>query len=1091
MKKLLLLFCISPLFLFAQKNIEMESSHELIVKGMENHDKKEYYDAIKKYKKVSVNDTNYFDAQYEMALSYIELEEFAFAQKILKNLIKSEVPFESMAQVYRMLAQTYEGQKNLEEAIKTYDEGIKLFPMNHSLYFSKGITYETFEKHQEAIDCYKQALKVNLNHPGSHLRLGNIAAREGQFAQSYMSFMAFLLLEPLTDRSVGVVQLLEKIGNGTFTPEPKGVKINAEGDDFENINLFFQNQIALQDKYKVKLSYTTAYAKQFHLIITSAPYSKEDKGYWTQTYLPFFKKILEENQYDNFILYTLQPIDNAQIQKKVNKKRAQINLFRTFAGKAWFDHNKFQQMEENGKWVDRYVIYQDDGLIVGNVDEKEEAQGEWKMYFPQGNLNLVAQYKDGKKNGVWVWRNYYTQKISEESTYKDDKFDGLSKLYYPSGELKEKSTYVNGIVQDTVFLYFKNGSLKEKISVKDGKRHGVNIGYYENGTVKFKMEYKQNVADGPYKSYHPNGKLELEFTLVNDKISGNRKEYFATGQLYSDYTYTLDGLNGEYSEYHANGALAEKGTMKDGKIVGSVEEFYSNGKPSTKASYDESGKENGVVEFFDLKGNKVQEFHYSKGDLTQIKNYNEKGEVIKTIEKKGKTIAYEKLHEGSKTLRSEGKISDNKRIGKWRFYDIYGNQTAVENYNDKGEVDDSVIYYFPNGKVKSISLFENGVQQGLYLEFNKYGELLTEGLYADNERANDWYEYYPDGSLKEEYSFKDGKMHGYQKTYAVGGKLYQYDVYDEGQVIVSVYLDTAGNEIQRFGELNGTVKIKDPMNSYDRFVADYKNGDVDGPIKWLEFNKVELQGQCTNGYREGVWNWYHRNGKLSKTVTYVAGKYEGKVVDYHENGQIYYEGTYVNNLLEGEMKYYHENGKVDFQATYLNDERDGKVMSFSPTGELQQIRYYDQGVLLSFSYLDKAGKEVEPIKISKGSSTFTTYYQSGAKAITQTRLNGDLDGKYTKYYPNGKVFEEEEYVADDRHGMSVYYYESGTKKMESPFKWDEKHGTETAYYANGKVQYTQEYVFGKKHGVRKEYSSDGKLVKTIYYYNDEAISQLN
>ena len=165
-------------------------------------------------------------------------------------------------------------------------------------------------------------------------------------------------------------------------------------------------------------------------------------------------------------------------------------------------------------------------------------------------------------------------------------------------------------------------------------------------------------------------------------------------------------------------------------------------------------------------------------------------------------------------------------------------------------------------------------------------------------------------------------------------------------------------------------------------------------------------------------------------------------------------------------------------------------MSFSSLGELQQIRYYDQGILRSFSYLDKAGKEVEPIAITKGTATFTTYYQSGAKAIVQTRVNGDLDGKYIHYYSNGKIAEEEEYHADDRHGLSVYFYENGNKKLEINYKWDEKHGVETKYHSNGKIQYSQEYLFGKKHGIRKEYSAEGKLIKTIYYYNDEAISQL-
>jgi tetratricopeptide (TPR) repeat protein len=101
MKKIIFLFFLLPLGLFAQKNIVQESSSELIEKGIELHDQKKYYEAIQKYKKVSVNDTNYFTAQYEMALTYVEQEEWVFAQKILKNLISLEVPYDSKPQVFK------------------------------------------------------------------------------------------------------------------------------------------------------------------------------------------------------------------------------------------------------------------------------------------------------------------------------------------------------------------------------------------------------------------------------------------------------------------------------------------------------------------------------------------------------------------------------------------------------------------------------------------------------------------------------------------------------------------------------------------------------------------------------------------------------------------------------------------------------------------------------------------------------------------------------------------------------------------------------------------------------------------------------
>lgn len=1085
MKNLILILLISPFTLLAQKNIESESSVDLIQKGIEKHDNKEYYEAIQKFKKVSVNDTNYTLAQFETALSYLALEEYVFAQKILINLIKYEVPYDSKALVYKMLAQTYEGEKKYDLAIKTYDEALKIYPKNHNLHFSKGITLEKYEKYQEALESYKNAVRCNANHPGSHLRLGVIAANESRFVESYFSLMSFLMLEPKSERAAGVVSMLEELANGSYNPEPKNIKLSEEGDEFEDINLFFKNQVALTDKYKAKFSYSTAYAKQFHLILSNVKYNKDDKGFWTQMYMPLFLDIFEGKTLDNMILFSLQSVNNDKVQKKVNSKRSAINSFIDVTSLVWAKRMHDQYMEYEGKIQKVYAIYDKEGLIVGQVDAEGQPDGKWFYYHTEGNLRLTATYKNGKKTGTWTWRNYFTNEISEVTNFTDGLIDGESNFFYPSGELSEKRSYDQGKIIDTVYTYYRNGQISEKIALKDEKRNGLNIGFYENGAVKFKLYYKDNLAEGKFENFYPTGQLQTEMSFVADKINGKRKAYFPDGQIESEYTYDAKGSQGPFIIYFPNGQIKEKGEMKDGNYLGEVLAYYSNGLPFSKGKYDESGKENGTIEFFDAKGKKYQEFTYKKGNLEQIKNFNEKGELSKTIDKSGKKIQFEAINPESRTIKTSGLIVDEKRSGLWKYYDNYGNLESEENYID-GKIEGTTTAYFPNGKINYKYEYKDGSRNGLYLEYNKFGELVTEGLFKDNERSNDWYEYFNDGSLSSEYSYKNGELHGYQKTYAVSGKLFSYDIFDEGRIIASVYLDTAGNEMQRFGELNGLVQIKGPANTYHRFEANYKNGYIDGKSQWFESeNQLFLQGQSVNGRREGNWKLYYPSGKLKKTYDYKNGDLHGKMIEYHENGQIYNEDNYIADELNGEYKYYYENGKLEFLGNYMDNKRHGKLVSYSINGELQQIRYYDRGVLLSYSYLDKDGKEVEPIKIGLGTTTFTTYYQSGKKSILQTRMNGELHGKYIKYYPNEKIAEEEVYELGDRNGLSTEYYENGNKKLETTYKFDEKHGVETAYHSNGKIKYTIDYVFGKRHGVKKEYDSTGKLIKTTYFYNDE------
>lgn len=1087
MKKALIALFLFPLTFAAQKNLEKESSVDLITQGFEHHSKEQYYEAIQKYKKVSVNDTNYVLAQYETALSYIAQGEYVFAQKILKNLLKYEVPYDSKASVYKMLAQTYEGEKKFDEAMKTYDEAIRLYPKNHNLYFSRGLTLEKFEKHQEALESYKQAVKCYMHHASSHLRLGLLAAGEGQYVQSYLSLMTFVLLEPNTDRTAQVIKLMDEMANGSYSPEAKGLVLSQEGDDFEDLNLFFKNQVALQDKYKAKFTYSTSYAKQFHLILSNAKYDENDKGFWTQQYLPFYLDIFKENQLDNMILFSLKSIDNAKIQKKINAKKASLNTFIDQLSDKWANFISKQILDYEGSSQEVYAIYQTSGFIMGKQDEEGKIHGNWYYYTPEGNLRLVAVYEHGKKQGSWVWRDYFTQTVSEVTEFKDDMKDGSSKLYYPSGELREMTTYVKGKVKDTVYTYYRNGQISEKIAVANEMRNGLNTAYYENGAVRFRVGYKDNKGEGRYESFYPNGQLQVEMTLVNDKVSGVRKSYHVNGQQESEYTYNEKGPQGAFTEWYANGQVEEKGEMKDGNYIGEITSFYSNGLPFSKGRYDESGKENGSIEYYDSYGVKYQEFTYKKGDLQQIRNFNEKGELVKTIDKNGKKMKFESLNPTTRALRVSGTFENEKRSGIWEYYDEYGNLKNIEKYVN-GLIQDTVKTYYSNGKLESSCMYKDNLKDGLYLEYNKYGELIVEGMFKDDYRSNDWYEYYPDGSLKVEYSYKDGKMHGYQKTYSVSGKLEEYDIFDQGEIIASVYLDTMGIEIQRFGEYNGLVSIKSPANTFNIFVADYKNGNLDGKAEWFdEEDQLLTRGYYLNSAREGQWKWFFPDGKVRKITEYKNGQVNGKMLEYYENGQLYSEAPYLNDELNGNLKYYYENGKLDFQANYVDDLRHGKVISYSPSGDIQQIRYYDRGVLLSYSYLDKSGKEVPPVKIGLGTSTFTTYYKSGTKALEQTRVNGELNGKYVKYLPNEKIIEQEDYYFGDRHGSVIEYYENGNKKLENTYKWDLRHGLETSYHPNGKIAYTLDFVFGKRHGVKKEYDSNGKLIKTIYFYNDDVI----
>lgn len=1093
MKKLALLAFLLPVSLFGQKNIETVGSPQLISDGIKLYEEKSYYDAISKFRQVSVNDTNYCTAQYESALAYLQLEEYYFAQKILKELIALEVSYPNRAQAYILLGQVYDGDKKLDEALKTYAEGLEKYPKNSGLYFARGITYEKFEKYQEAIEDFKRSAQCNIGHAGSHLRLGMIAAREGHYTESILSLMTFLLLEPNSNRSAGVVSLLEKISDGSFDPTPKNITLSAAGDDYEDLNLFIRNKVALQDKYKAKFTISTSYAKQLHLILSTLKYDKNNEGFWHQLYLPLFEDIFVSKQLDALILFSLRSVDSDKIQSKLNASKSKTTVFYKEAANKWQKHMSHQYMEFEGKKQHVFAIYNSSGLqAVGKISEKEVIYGTYYYYHTDGGLSLVAKFNDnGEKTDLWTWRDYFSQKITEETTYIKNVMEGRTKIYYASGELKQTRYYVNGVIQDTMYNFYRSGDIQEKIAMKSDLRDGLTTGYHPNGKVEFTVEYKKGEPNGKYMLYHLNGQLAREFNLTNGEITGTRKTYYPTGQIETEYEFNAEGVTfGPYKKWYPNGQLEEKGTLKDGKSLGEINQFYSNGQPFSTSNFDESGKENGSTVYFDNDGKKYESFTYKKGSLEEIALFNKKGDVVEKQTRSGKKFAY-KSHYANGRVYLEGLIQNDKKTGVWKNYDQYGNIKYTEKYLE-GELTDTTFGYHPNGKLNYRIVYKNGQKDGLYLEYDQMGTLIEEGYFKNNERSNDWYKYDSNGDIVSEFCFKNGERHGLQKEYAVNGTLSQYDIFDNGEVISSVFLDTAAKTIQKFGVFHGDVVLRDANNTYDQFKASYKNGASDGKSTWYNITgKPLIEGNYINSKKDGLWTWYHESGKVKKTIMYKMGEIHGDYKEYGENGLLVFEGKYENGSAEGLISHYYENGKLEYQSNYMNDERHGRMVSYAMDGSVQQYRMYERGVLISYSYLDKNGKEVEPIQIGLGTSKIITYYQSGGKSVEQTRVNGEIDGVYTEYYPNGKVMNRENFIYGDKDGTCTEYYETGTKKAEKNYKLGEKHGTDTEYYPNGKVKRTQEFMFDKADGARKEYNETGKLIKTTYFFNDEIIEVKN
>jgi len=148
--------------------------------------------------------------------------------------------------------------------------------------------------------------------------------------------------------------------------------------------------------------------------------------------------------------------------------------------------------------------------------------------------------------------------------------------------------------------------------------------------------------------------------------------------------------------------------------------------------------------------------------------------------------------------------------------------------------------------------------------------------------------YYESGALQFEYSYRNGKLHGFTKEYYESGEIKAEYEYRMNKLI-------AKKEFRRDGNLEYELKYEDGK-------------------------KIEKEKK------------YYSTGELFREQTLINGKIEGLQIDYYQDGQKKAERHYVNGNRDGSAKGYHMNGNVQGDWSFKNSNPASATLFYS-TGE--------------------------------------------------------------------------------------------------------------------------------------------------------------
>jgi len=122
---------------------------------------------------------------------------------------------------------------------------------------------------------------------------------------------------------------------------------------------------------------------------------------------------------------------------------------------------------------------------------KGQRHGTWLTYYPDGKIQTITSYLNGKKQGPEIqidnsgyittkspyvqgnlhgeFKGYTRGRITDRRNYAGGKLHGLKQRYYPSGTIMEESYYVNGTIDGEARWYNQQGEITIKYTYDNGE----------------------------------------------------------------------------------------------------------------------------------------------------------------------------------------------------------------------------------------------------------------------------------------------------------------------------------------------------------------------------------------------------------------------------------------------------------------------------------------------------------------------------------------------------------------------------------------------------------------------------------------------
>jgi len=386
--------------------------------------------------------------------------------------------------------------------------------------------------------------------------------------------------------------------------------------------------------------------------------------------------------------------------------------------------------------------------------------------------------------------------------------------------------------------------------------------------------------------------------------------------------------------------------------------------------------------------------------------------------------------------------------------------------------------WWDNGAKKVEGQYAGNKKEGVWMNYDP-GRRSRIDFYRSDELVSSYdFEYYANGQIKEEPSFKDGVRDGEWIQYFENGKKKSEEMYANAKP-------------------NGLWTTWHESTSKKASERTYRRGNLDkGFREWWENGKIKTEGQYLVNKKQGAWMYYDP-GRRSRYEHYTT---RGELVssynfEYYANGQIKEEPSFnIDGQWDGDWIRYFEGGEKASQRGYGNGRPDGIWITWhdSTFVKVQEMTYKDS--LLEDNYfewwMDEKPKVTGFYVHGKKDSKWS-YWDKFAHQRFEMYEMGELTLKWGwEYYDNNQVKEEFIYIKTGiLHGEWYAYHEDGSHKGFRVYNDGLRNGTWIDWYTNGQKSFERKYKLDQPVDKWFYWYFFGELMSEVQYENNEIVGQ--